>query len=92
MKLEELREQLDQIDQELVSLFEQRRELCRQVAHYKIEVNKPVLDATREASKIETLRKMAKDCKEADAIEALFHHILSDSRQLQKEIMEMHQA
>ena len=32
----ELREQIDRIDREMVRLFEERMDICRQVAEYKI--------------------------------------------------------
>ena len=46
--LEELRGQLDQIDQQMVDLFKNRMELSGQVAEYKREKGLPVLDTGRE--------------------------------------------
>ena len=46
--LEELRGQLDRIDQQMVDLFRERMELSGQVAEYKREKGIPVLDAGRE--------------------------------------------
>ena len=37
MDLLELREQIDAIDRQIVSLYEQRMEICGRVAEYKIE-------------------------------------------------------
>lgn len=92
MKLEDIRNELDQLDQELVHLFEKRRNLSRQVALYKLGVHKPILDEAREKEKIAAVRAMAENSEEADAVEALFNYLLNDSKNLQKEIMEMHQA
>ena len=47
-KLEELRQSIDQIDQELVRLFERRMAVTREVGEYKQQVGLPVLDAARE--------------------------------------------
>ena len=48
MDLQDYRNQLDQIDDQLVALFRQRMETVRQVADYKKEHNAPVLNAGRE--------------------------------------------
>ncbi|MBD5162931.1 MAG: bifunctional chorismate mutase/prephenate dehydratase [Oscillibacter sp.] len=48
MDLQDYRNQLDQIDDQLAALFRQRMETVRQVADYKKEHNTPVLNAGRE--------------------------------------------
>ena len=48
MDLQDYRAQLDQIDDQLVSLFKQRMETVKNVADYKKEHNTPVLHAGRE--------------------------------------------
>ena len=48
MELQDYRAQLDQIDDQIVSLFTQRMETVRNVADYKKEHNTPVLHAGRE--------------------------------------------
>ena len=42
MDLLELREKLDRIDEQIVRLYEERMEICSQVADYKIETGKKV--------------------------------------------------
>ena len=44
LDLGELRGQLDEIDGQLVRLFEQRMKICADVAEYKIETGKAVYD------------------------------------------------
>ena len=51
----ELRDQIDKIDREIVRLFEERMDVCRQVAEYKIANGKKVLDRGRELEKLDTL-------------------------------------
>lgn len=53
MDLKELRNQLDVIDKDLVSLFTRRMGVCAQVAEYKSQNNLPVLDAGREREKLQ---------------------------------------
>ena len=48
MNLEELRQEINQIDDELVVLLEKRMKLVSQVAAYKQETGKAVLDTKRE--------------------------------------------
>ena len=44
LDLGEIREKIDGIDKQLVSLFEERMALCHSVAEYKISTGKKVLD------------------------------------------------
>lgn len=87
LSLETLRKQLDTIDANLVQLYEKRLDICGQVAVYKHQTGKPILDATREQEKIETVRSMAQDRENADAIEHLFTQIMADSRELQAKLI-----
>ncbi len=48
MELTELREQIDEIDRQLVELFTRRMGVCADVARYKKESGMNVLDASRE--------------------------------------------
>ena len=47
-KLEDLRQSIDQLDQELVRLFERRMAVTREVGEYKQANGIPVLDTARE--------------------------------------------
>ena len=44
MDLSTLRNEIDRIDSQLVQLYEQRMEICSQVAEYKIENGKKVFE------------------------------------------------
>ncbi len=48
MELQEYRNQLDKVDDQIVELFKQRMDLVKQVAEYKKQHNTPVLAANRE--------------------------------------------
>ena len=50
--LEELRVQLDGIDNEIARLFEERMKVCGEVGEYKIQSGKKVLDRQRENNKL----------------------------------------
>lgn len=51
--MEDLRKQLDEIDQQMRDLFEARLDVVSEVAQYKIKNNIAVLDSSREAIIIE---------------------------------------
>ena len=83
MDLSELREQIDEIDSRLVELYEQRMDVCRQVAEYKIATGKKVLDRQRELEKLARVRALARDEFSGKAVQELFEQIMSMSRKLQ---------
>ena len=63
MELQDYRAQLDQIDDQIVSLFTQRMETVRNVADYKKEHNTPVLHAGRERDIRSEERRVGKECR-----------------------------
>lgn len=54
--LERYRDEIDEIDSEIVRLFEKRMKVSEEVAEYKIKTGKQVLDPARESQKIHTLK------------------------------------
>ncbi len=80
--LEELRGQLDQIDQQMVDLFRERMELSGQVAEYKREKGIPVLDAGRERALLGKVGERAGE-ELADYAQSMYRTILSASRSYQ---------
>ena len=61
LELPKIREEIDAIDREIVSLFERRMDLGAEVARYKMEAGKPVLDRDREQEKLKSVSAQAKD-------------------------------
>lgn len=90
MDLLELRNQLDQVDRSIVELFEKRMELCGQVAEFKINTGKAVFDKEREKQKIASVRALAKDEFNSQAVEELFIQLMTMSRKLQYKILADH--
>lgn len=83
MELSEIRKGLDEIDKELVTLFERRMELSGLVADYKVEHNKPVRDMERESEKLEAVKALTHNDFNAQGASELFTQIMSISRKLQ---------
>ena len=86
----QLRGQLDDIDGQIVHLYEKRMDICREVAEYKIENGKQVLDKEREKSKLQTLKAMASNDFYRHGVEELFEQIMSMSRKLQYQLLAAH--
>lgn len=59
MELEQLRQEIDQIDQELVKLFGQRMDVSARIADYKRENAMPIFVPARERSKLQEVAKLA---------------------------------
>lgn len=90
MDLLELREQIDAIDRQIVSLYEQRMEICGRVAEYKIETGKKVFDRQREMEKLDKVRSLTHNDFNSHGVEELFEQIMSMSRKLQYQLLAQH--
>ena len=87
MDLLQLREQIDSIDSNIVKLYEERMDVCRQVAEYKIENGKKVFDKAREEEKLAKVRSMTHNDFNSHGITELFEQIMSMSRKLQYQLL-----
>lgn len=83
----ESRNKIDEIDSKLVELFEQRMEICRDVADFKLSTGKPVLDRQRELEKLKVLREKASNDFYAHGVEELFEQIMAMSRKMQYKLL-----
>ena len=87
MDLSELRTGLDDIDRQIVGLYEKRMELCGKVAEYKIETGKRVFDKEREQQKLKAVSELTHNDFNARGIRDLFEQIMSMSRMLQYQMI-----
>jgi chorismate mutase/prephenate dehydratase len=92
MDLLQLRDELDDIDKQIVELYEKRMDVCSQVAEYKIESGKRVFDKEREKQKLETVAKLTHSEFNARGIKDLFEQIMSISRKLQYQVIAEHKG
>lgn len=84
MAIEHLREQIDQLDIQLVELLAKRQSVTARVGAYKKEVGKPIYDPAREADLIAKRRALAESLDVApDLIEDLLRRIMRESYQSQ---------
>ncbi len=85
--LQESRKEIDYIDNEIVKLFERRMDVCKDVAQYKLNTGKAVLDRQREIDKIVTLKDKASNDFYAHGVEELFEQIMAMSRKMQYKML-----
>lgn len=83
MDLGILRDRLDEIDAQIVQLYEERMDVCKQVGEYKINTGKKVFDKVREQEKLAKVKSLTHDDYYARGVVELFEQIMSMSRKLQ---------
>ncbi|MBU3840530.1 MAG: prephenate dehydratase [Candidatus Ruminococcus intestinipullorum] len=81
--LEELRVQLDKIDDQIVKLYEERMNVCKEVGAYKVHAGRKVFDRQREQQKLESVSSKVTDEFYKKGIQELYEQLMSMSRKLQ---------
>lgn len=87
LDLNNIRQEIDSVDASIVEMFEKRMELSKNVALYKIENNKNVLDKQREIQKIAKVTELAENEFNKHGVEELFTQIMAISRKLQYQLL-----
>lgn len=85
--LNKCRQELDVIDSTILELFERRMDVCKEVAQYKIETGKKVLDIKREEQKINTMKEKTANPEYKQSVGELTKHLMTLSRQLQYKLV-----
>ena len=83
MDLDSIRQEIDQIDDQIVKLLEERMQLVEEVVAYKKASGKPILDTKREKVIFEKVRSLVEDKRYQETIVATFSDILKRSRDYQ---------
>ena len=86
--MDEYRQQINAIDTQMASLFEQRMEVCRKVGAYKMEHALPVKDAGREAAIFERGSSLIKDPALVPYYVTFQRQVIDISCQIQERMME----
>ena len=86
--LENCRQEIDEIDAELVRLFERRMGVCRDVALYKQAHYMDILNAAREEAVLKSRAQQTGDPALAQSVMALFTEIMRLSREEQRRYLE----
>lgn len=85
MNLEEIRQEIDRVDDALVALLEKRMNLVGQVVDFKKSTGKAVLDNKREEVIISRVADKVENKDYQASIVATFSDILKHSRTFQKQ-------
>lgn len=83
MDLDIIRQEIDQIDDQIVKLLEERMHLVEGVVAYKKASGKPILDTKSEEVIFEKVRSRVEDKRYQETIVATFSDILKRSRDYQ---------
>ncbi len=88
MGLLEYRNQLDEIDAEIVRLFEERMSISEKVAEDKIKNGRRVLDREREQQKLAAVASGTSNEFNEKGIKELYQQIMAISRKRQYQMMD----
>ncbi|EKB59026.1 chorismate mutase [Falseniella ignava] len=83
--LEQQRQQIDQIDRELVRLFEARMHVVQEVAQIKSKHHLPILDAQREKQVITKVQGYLANSEFEHALADFYTELMRISRQHQQQ-------
>lgn len=85
--LEECRLALDEVDRDIVRLFEQRMMIARDVARCKMARDLPVLDRSREEIVLASRMSMLQDGHFSPGVRRLYECIMALSREEQERLL-----
>ena len=88
--LDEKRLEINDIDTQLVHLFEQRMHAVESIIQYKLDHQLPILDTGREAQNILRTKTLLQDACLSDHFESWYRYTMQVSKEYQKEIKEKH--
>lgn len=86
-ELEKYRKEIDEIDRQLIELFEKRMNVSAKVAEYKKENNIPIYNGERESQVITNNVHRLKNDKYEILARRFFIGIMELSRELQSEVI-----
>ncbi len=89
-ELEQCRKEIDEIDKELINLFERRMDVAIRVANYKKENDLPIYDEERESKVIKKNVDNLKNKNYDLLARRFFLSIMEFSRSLQESIIKKH--
>lgn len=85
-ELAKFRDQIDDIDQQLLKLLNQRASLAQSIGHVKAKTDAPVMRPEREAQVLDKLNAANQGPLSAQHINTLFKEIMSACRSLEREV------
>ncbi len=83
--LEPFREQIDEIDQKLVQLLNERSSLANNIGHIKQQLGLPIYMPAREKQILKNVMRMNPGPLSAKAMRRLFERIIDETRALERQ-------
>ncbi len=83
--LEPFREQIDEIDQKLVQLLNERSGLANNIGHIKQQLGLPIYMPAREKQILKNVMRMNPGPLSAEAMRRLFERIIDETRALERQ-------
>ncbi len=85
-RINELRKSIDEIDEKILDLINQRLLLGKEIGNIKRNNKEQVMDKAREISILKRLKYINKGDLRDDTLDNIFTQIISESRQIQLNI------
>ena len=82
--LNELRKNIDEIDREIIELFEKRMDVAREIGRYKKQHDLPVFDPEREKKLIEKNSNYVQNPNYRESYRHLLLLMMEESKKIQK--------
>lgn len=82
--LEELRREIDAVDQKILNLLHTRVALVLKVGEYKRERGIPVYDPVRESALLDRLSKAAEHPLDSTTVRRVFERLVDESRRIEQ--------
>ncbi len=83
MKIEDWRNQIDELNGELIALLNKRATFATEIGKLKKELGLPVLDATREQAVLDRVGSMTNGPLSSDSIKRIFQVIMEETRKVE---------
>ncbi|RMD96929.1 MAG: chorismate mutase [Calditrichaeota bacterium] len=87
MDIEESRRKIDQLDEALLKLLNERAKCTIEIGRLKKEHSLPIYDPERERQIFKRLEKLNHGPLSHQAVRRLFERIIDESRHLEKDVM-----
>ena len=86
LDIDKLRNEIDDIDKQIIELFEKRMDVALNVAKYKMERNLPIFNGAEKCCYWEKLKRL-KNKEYSDYAEKFLNDMMTTSREFQQSIM-----
>ena len=89
-RMRALREQIDALDEQIVTLLNQRAACALQIGDIKRETGMPIYQPGRERDVLEHVRRVNPGPLDGDAVMRLFERIIDEARRLERQVQTAH--